>query len=315
MNRPYHVPVLAGEVVRWLDPQPGHIVVDATAGGGGHSLLLGQKIAPDGVLVAIDQDPAALVATQAKLHDLSPTIIPIQGNFRRIAELLDTHAIPGANGILLDLGVSSHQLDAGYRGFSFRQDAPLDMRMDPSGDVSARHLLAQADESEISRILLEWGEERWAVRIARFIVEAREKRPIETTGDLVEVVKAAVPRKAWPRDIHPATRTFQALRIAVNDELGALEEGLEGAISKLLPAGRLAVIAYHSLEDRIVKRTFLRLSGRCQCPPDRPACECGARREVEVVTRKPVTPGDEEIRENPRSRSAKMRVAERVGAP
>ncbi len=312
MTDAYHTPVLAGEVVRLLNPQPGHTVVDATAGGGGHALLLGQRLAPDGVLVVVDQDREALEATRARLHDLSPTIIPIQGNFRNLPALLDQHGIGMVHGVLLDLGVSSHQLDAGERGFSFRTDAPLDMRMDPTRGVPASELLNETDARELTRILSEWGEERWAARIARFIVEARNTQPVRTTGELADLVKAAIPRKAWPPDIHPATRTFQAIRIAVNDELGALEEGLEGAVSRLQPGGRIAVIAYHSLEDRIVKHAFQRFAGRCQCPPGLPVCRCGARRIVEIITRKPVLPDQIEVRQNPRARSARLRAAERV---
>jgi len=307
----FHTPVLAGEVVQFLRPAPGMTLVDATAGGGGHSALLAARIGPAGTLVMVDRDPAALEAAGARLADCEARIVRIQGNFRRLPELLRGAGIGEVDGILLDLGVSSHQLDTPERGFSFRFDAPLDARMNPGEGESAADILQRADVQQLRRILWEYGEERWAARIARRIVEQRVREPIRTTGQLAEIVKGAIPRKAWPRDIHPASRTFMALRIAVNDELGALQEALDGSAPLLRGGGRIAVISYHSLEDRIVKRTFQRLSGRCQCPPGLPICQCGASSILTVVTRRPVTPGEAEVRSNPRSRSARLRVAER----
>ena len=305
----YHVPVLAGEVVRLLDPGPQDTVVDCTAGGGGHARLLADRLDANGKLVAIDQDPAALEATRQNLQDSLPLVVVVQSNMRRLAALLDSIGVVGVNRVLLDLGVSSRQFDEPERGFSFRFDAPLDMRMNPEDGIPASELLIRLPERELTRIIREYGEESWAARIARLIKLAE---PIETTGQLAEVVKSAIPRKVWPREIHPATKTFQALRIAVNDELNALQETLDQAIQRLLVGGRIAVISYHSLEDRIVKQTFLRYSGRCQCPPQLPECRCGAVKQVEIITKKPVIPDAVEVARNPRARSAKLRVAERV---
>lgn len=312
MSANYHIPVLVDEVVRLLNPQPGQTLVDGTVGGGGHALRLGERLQPGGTLIAIDQDPEALEAARVRLQHLSLTIMCVSGNFRKMPELLDAQGVSEVDGILLDLGVSSHQLEAGARGFSFRVDAPLDMRMNPTIGRTAARLLAESDEREIARILWEYGEERWAARIAKRIVERRAREPVATTKQLADLVSATIPKRAQPRDIHPATRTFQALRIAVNDELSALEEALAGGVPRLKPGGRFAVIAYHSLEDRIVKQTFARLSGRCQCPSGLPVCRCGARRTVEIITRKPVTPTEAEVRQNPRARSAKLRVAEKI---
>ena len=306
----YHVPVLADEVVKLLEPAPSDIVVDCTAGGGGHALFLADRLDSTGALVAIDQDPAALVATRQKLQNALPKVVVVQSNMRRLAALLDSVGVDRVNRILLDLGVSSHQFDDPGRGFSFRFDAPLDMRMNPAEGQSARELLANSSERELTRIIREYGEEPWAARIAKLIKNARI--PIDTTGALSEIVKSAIPKRVWPRDINPATKTFQALRIAVNDELGALREALEQGIERLAVGGRIAVISYHSLEDRIVKQTFLRYSGRCQCPPQLPECRCGAVKQVEIVTRKPIGPDAAEIATNPRARSAKLRVAQRV---
>jgi len=312
MSAAYHTPVLADEIERLLNPQPGQTLIDGTLGGGGHALRLGERLQPGGLLIAIDQDPAALDAARARLQSLSLTIIYVHGNFRNMSDLMDACGVSESNGILLDLGVSSNQLDASERGFSFRADAPLDMRMNPTTGETAAQLLARLDAPEITRILRDYGEERWAARIARRIVEQRAREPITTTKQLAELVSAAIPKKAHPHHIHPATRSFQALRIAVNDELGALQEALETGIPRLAPGGRFAVICYHSLEDRIVKQTFARLSGKCQCPPGRPVCQCGARRIIEILTRRPITPTEAEIRQNPRARSAKLRVAEKV---
>jgi len=308
----YHTPVLAEEVVCLMDPKPGQTLVDATVGGGGHALLIGQRLAPNGTLVVIDQDASALEAATTTLQSLRLQVIPIQGNFRHLPALLDAVGVPIVHGIFLDLGVSSHQLDSAERGFSFRLDGPLDMRMNPAVGPPAQILVAQLDEQELTRILREYGQERWAARIAHFIVEQRKREPIQTTRQLAELVCAAIPQRAHPRNIHPATRTFQALRIAVNDELNALQEALDGGIPRLAPGGRIVVISYHSLEDRIVKQTFARFAGKCQCPPRWPICACGARQTIRILTRKPVVPSPEEISRNPRARSAKLRAAERV---
>lgn len=312
MTRPYHVPVLAEAAAQWLRPQPGQTFVDATAGGGGHARLLAQRLAPGGTLALIDRDPEALAAAGSALEGADVRTIAIHGNFREIAALLRSHSIERVEGALFDLGVSSHQLDAPERGFSFRADAPLDMRMDPTQGETAAQLLERMDEREIAQALYEYGEERWAARIARFIVEERRREPLKTTMQLAQLVQRAIPKAAQPKDIHAATKVFQALRILVNDELGALKEALSQTISLLAPGARMAVISYHSLEDRIVKETFLRLAGRCACPPGLPVCACGARSVIRILTRKPVIPDTAEIARNPRSRSARLRVAEKL---
>ncbi len=312
MTRPYHVPALAAEVTEWLNPQPGQTFVDATAGGGGHARLLAQRLAPGGTLALIDRDPEALAAAGAALEGTDVRTIAIHGNFREIAALLRQRSIERVEGALFDLGVSSHQLDEPGRGFSFRADAPLDMRMDPTQGETAAQLLERMDERAIAKALYEYGEERWAARIARFIVEERRTKPLKTTLQLAHLVQRAIPKAAQPSDIHAATKVFQALRILVNDELGALKEALSQTISLLAPGGRIAVIAYHSLEDRIVKETFLRQAGRCECPPGLPVCVCGARSVIRILTRKPVIPDTAETARNPRSRSARLRVAEKL---
>lgn len=312
MTRPYHVPVLAAEATEWLNPQPGQTFVDATAGGGGHARLLAQRLAPGGTLALIDRDPEALAAAGAVLEGTDVRAIAIHGNFRETAALLRQRSIERVEGALFDLGVSSHQLDEPGRGFSFRVDAPLDMRMDPTQGETAAQLLERMDERAIVKALYEYGEERWAARIARLIVEERRTKPLKTTLQLANLVQRAIPKAAQPSDIHAATKVFQALRILVNDELGALKEALSQTISLLAPGGRIAVIAYHSLEDRIVKETFLRQAGRCECPPGLPVCVCGARSVIRILTRKPVSPDMAETVRNPRSRSARLRVAEKL---
>jgi 16S rRNA (cytosine1402-N4)-methyltransferase len=313
MTAEYHTPVLADEVVRLLDPWPGQTMVDATLGGGGHALRIGARLQPGGTLIVIDQDPEALDAALVRLEPLSLTIIPIHSNFRKIAQLLDAYGIGQVHGITADLGLSSHQIEAAERGFSFRADGPLNMRMNPTEGETAAELLARLSERELTRILQEYGDERWAARIARFIVERRAREPLRTTRQLADLVYAAIPKKAHPRDIHPATRTFMALRMAVQDEPGALHDLLHDGVARLKPGGHIAIISYHSGEDRLVKQTFLRLSGRCACPPDFPECRCGARRIVDIITRKPVIPTEAERRQNPRARSARLRAARKVG--
>ncbi len=312
-----HTPVLLAEVTQHLSPHPGSIVVDCTLGGAGHAKRLVDLIAPTGILVGIDQDDAALEAASVALR-LGRQIPPaktvlVKGNFGDLDDVLVEARIPYADGVLMDLGVSSPQLDMAERGFSFKNDAPLDMRMDPGHQThTAAEVIADYTEADLARIIREFGEERWASRIAAFIVAARARRPIETTGELVDVIKAAVPASARRSGGHPAKKTFQALRIEVNDELGALERGLRAAIRWLAPKGRVAVISYHSLEDRIVKRVFTELASGCECPPDLPVCTCGRQPVVRILTRKAVVPGPQEIEENPRSRSAKLRVAEKL---
>lgn len=312
-----HTPVLLAEVTQQLSPQPGSIVVDCTLGGAGHAKRLVDLIKPTGILVGIDQDDAALdaAAVTLRLGQQEPPVktILLKGNFGDLDDLLVQAAVPFVDAVLMDLGVSSPQIDVPERGFSFKVDAPLDMRMDPGHQtLTAAEVIAAYDEADLARIIREFGEDRWASRIAAFITAARARRPIERTGQLVEIIKAAIPASARRSGGHPAKKTFQALRIEVNDELGVLERGLRAAIRWLSPGGRVAVISYHSLEDRIVKRVFSELSQGCTCPPGLPVCSCGNEPVVRVITRKAVVPSTSEIEENPRARSAKLRVAEKT---
>jgi len=320
----YHAPVLLTETLDLLHPQPGETMLDATLGGGGHSLEIAQRLSPGGTLIGLDRDPEALQVARARLQPLqdSVSIILVHTDFGKLETALNAQVggdVAFLDGTLFDLGVSSHQLDAA-RGFSFRRDEPIDLRMDttPGATRTGAELLAEASEAEIARILWEYGEERWARRIAHTLVEQRRKgSPVETTGRLAALVAESVPRAAWPRDIHVATRTFQALRIAVNDELGQLERGLKAALMRLKPGGRAVVLSYHSLEDRIVKQMFAKAAGRT---PSAPGYSPAAFQSTPIsdlprltlLTRKPVVPTETEIALNPRARSAKLRAAQRT---
>jgi 16S rRNA (cytosine1402-N4)-methyltransferase len=307
-----HTPVLLAEVTHYLSLKPGSIVVDCTLGGAGHAAQLARSIAPDGLLVGIDQDDAAIAAASITLRLGQQTIL-LKGNFGDLDRLLSDAKVPYVDGFLFDLGVSSPQLDLLERGFSYKGDAPLDMRMDPAaGGITAADVVNSYQESDLARVIREYGEERWASRIASFIAAARARRPVETTSQLVDVIKAAVPAAARKDGPHPARRTFQALRIEVNHELEVLDRALESAVRWLSPGGRVVVISYHSLEDRIVKQAFVRLSQTCTCPPDLPVCVCGAQPVLRVLTRRAVTPSADEVERNPRSRSAKLRAAEKL---
>jgi 16S rRNA (cytosine1402-N4)-methyltransferase len=311
-----HTPVLLAEVTQHLSPQPGSIVVDCTLGGAGHAKRLQDLMAPAGILVGIDQDDAALTAAASTLRlgqQESPVkTILLKGNFGDLDELLASAGIPYANGILFDLGVSSPQIDVAERGFSFKEDAPLDMRMNPGQQTTtAAEVIAAYDEADLARIIRDYGEERWASRIAAFIVATRARRPIATTGQLVEVIKAAIPASARRSGGHPAKKTFQALRIEVNGELSQLERGIRAAVRWLAPGGRIAVISYHSLEDRLVKGVFAENALGCTCPPDMPVCTCNTQPVLKLVTRRALVPSAEEVERNPRARSAKLRVAEK----
>lgn len=302
-----HASVLLAETVELLAPMPGEVFVDATLGLGGHTNALLETEATLRV-IGIDQDAEAMALARERLGSFGDRVEFRQGNFADIRKFVDS-----ADGILADLGVSSLQFDSGSRGFSFRFDAPLDMRMDPDGDdETGAELLERLSQEEIANLIYIYGEERFSRRIARRIVERRNTgSPVQTTKELSELVERSVPRK--PKDkIHPATKTFQALRIAVNRELEVLEGFLKDAIDLLNPNGRLAIISFHSLEDRMVKQAFLKASGKCQCPPRIPQCLCGAKREVEILTKKPITAGDEELDLNPRSRSAKLRAVRKL---
>jgi len=308
----FHKPVMLAEVLGFLNPQSGGTFIDCTLGGGGHALEIAKRVSPEGKLVGIDQDEEALQVAADYLADYKDNVILENGNFSEIASIARKLDVESVNGILMDLGVSSHQLDAPERGFSFRYDAPLDMRMDKSQPVDAAELVNSLAERNLAEYIFRYGEERWARRIAKFIVDRRGKQPIQTTGELVEIILAAVPSGARQTGIHPATRTFQALRIVVNRELEALEKGLDAAIDLLASGGRICVLSYHSLEDRIVKTAFAKHSGRCTCPSGLPICVCGAAKSINVLTKRPVMPSESEIRGNPRSRSAKLRAAEKV---
>ena len=308
----YHTPVMVGEVTTSLRLRPGTITVDGTVGGGGHAEAILENTAPDGILIGIDADIDALVAAEKRLARFGKRAILVKGNFAEMETILAVKKIGKVDGILLDLGVSSHQLDTAERGFSFSQEAPLDMRMDKDRAASASDLVNTLPWQELARIIRDYGEERMAGRIARTIVKERTNSPIRTTTDLAGVVVRALPRDAEHQRIHPATRTFQALRIAVNDELASLRKALADGMERLKPGARFSVISFHSLEDRIVKNAFRDGEKGCTCPPDLPVCACGGKPKLKVVTRKPVTPGDAEISDNPRARSAKLRTAERI---
>lgn len=307
-----HTTVLLNETIALVAPHAGGLYIDCTLGGGGHSERLLEASAPDGRVLGVDQDPAALEHATQRLARFGARFTAVRGNFRRIGELAPAHGFAAVDGIIFDLGVSSPQLDEAERGFSYRHDAPLDMRMDPSITVTARDLIHQLDEEALADILYRYGEERFSRRIARAIVERRRQRLIETTGQLAELVKSAIPAPARRSGPHPARRTFQALRIAVNDELGALEEALLGAFRLLKSGGRMAVITFHSLEDRIVKSTFSDWAKGCICPPDFPECRCGRTPQARLLVKKPVTAGEAELATNPRARSAKLRAVEKL---
>ncbi|WP_144744324.1 16S rRNA (cytosine(1402)-N(4))-methyltransferase RsmH [Enorma burkinafasonensis] len=311
-----HEPVMLREVLTALQLESGSVVCDCTLGGAGHSVEMARAIGEDGLLIGIDQDDMALAAATERLDREAPGTPHklLKGNFGDLDELLCRAEVPGVDGILFDLGVSSPQLDIPGRGFSYHEDAPLDMRMDPGNNpLNAAQVINTYNTADLTRILSIYGEEKFAPQIAREIVRRRETRPIETTGELVEAIKAAIPAAARRRaGHHPARKSFQAIRIEVNHELEVLERGLEAAVRWLNPGGRICVISYHSLEDRIVKRLFQELSQGCTCPPEIPVCVCGNVPILKVITRKPLVASAEEVERNPRARSAKIRVAERT---
>jgi 16S rRNA (cytosine1402-N4)-methyltransferase len=307
-----HLSVLPEEVIQFLNPHPGGVYLDGTLGGGGHAGLILEHCIPGGMLVGLDQDREALLAAGQRLAEFGTSARLVHGNFGELEQHLDRLGITVVDGFILDLGVSSHQLDSGCRGFSFQQDAPLDMRMDTSSGETAADLINTLSEPELERVIRDYGEERWAKRIAAFIVKARQTAPVVTTLQLVDIIKGAVPKAKWEERIHPATRTFQAMRIAVNHELENLEKGLRAALESLKPDGRGVVISFHSLEDRIVKHIFREYATGCTCPRNFPVCACNNKPRVRVLTGRPVTATDREIEINPRSRSAKLRAVERL---
>ena len=306
-----HEPVLLRETIDALKLVPNGYYVDCTVGGAGHSLGI-LSAEPSVRLIGIDQDPDALERAKYRLQRYSQQITLIHDNFRNLKDILVGLQISEVQGVMMDIGVSSPQLDHGERGFSYHQAARLDMRMDPANPLDAWTIVNTYSEEELTKIISQYGEERWASRISQFIVKKRAEEPIDTTTDLVDVIKAAVPAGARQGGPHPARRTFQALRIAVNDELGALKDALEQAVDVLKPGGRLAVITFHSLEDRIVKSYFQDLLGRCICPPSLPVCGCGQKAIVRLVNRKPIMASHSELEKNPRARSAKLRVVEKL---
>lgn len=309
-----HKPVMLDECIDYLNIRVNGVYVDATLGGAGHSSEILKRLGPGGLLIGIDQDQEAIQAARQKLE-----IVQTQGryvlyhtNFENIREVIEMQKLKAVDGVLMDLGVSSYQLDEGERGFSYQQDAPLDMRMNKSEKMDAAWVVNNLSREELTRIIREYGEEKWASRIAEFIVKSREVQKITTTGQLVDIIKAAIPAAARREGPHPAKRTFQAIRIAVNRELEVLEKTLREIIDFLNPGGRLAVITFHSLEDRIVKQIFKDKAQGCICPGDFPQCVCGRTPEIRLMTKKPVTPSKEELERNPRARSAKLRVAEKL---
>ncbi|HBD63200.1 MAG TPA: 16S rRNA (cytosine(1402)-N(4))-methyltransferase [Clostridiales bacterium] len=305
-----HTSVLLDESIEGLNIRKGGIYVDATLGGGGHTEEI-LKRAIEGRVIGIDQDDYAIERATGKLKGYG-NFTAVKSNFSQIDEVLDNLDIEKVDGILFDLGVSSFQLDIPERGFSYNNDMPLDMRMDKSRTTTARHIVNGYEEHELSRILWEYGEEKWAARIAKFIVQEREQEFIETTGQLVSIIKKAIPKQVRQEGSHPAKRTFQAIRIEVNRELEILEEAIKVAVDRLNPGGRICMITFHSLEDRIVKNTYADLNKDCICPPEFPKCMCDHRRKLKIITKKPIVPSGNEVGENHRAHSAKLRIGERV---
>ncbi|MCF0149028.1 MAG: 16S rRNA (cytosine(1402)-N(4))-methyltransferase RsmH [Clostridium sp.] len=306
-----HVSVLLNECIEGLNIKENGIYVDGTLGGGGHSSEILKNLSDEGLLIGIDQDKDALKAASNRLQNYK-NVKYVHNNFYNIDSILNELEIEKIDGMLMDLGVSSYQLDTGDRGFSYMQDAPLDMRMNRDNQLSAYEVVNDYEEEEIYRIIRDYGEEKFAKRIAKFIVENREKKKIETTLELVEIIKAAIPAKARREGPHPAKRTFQAIRIEVNSELSILNKAIEDGVNRLNKGGRMAIITFHSLEDRIVKLKFKELATACTCPKEFPICVCGGTAKVKIISRKAIDPSKEEVEENPRSRSAKLRVIERI---
>ena len=306
-----HISVLLNECLEGLNIKEDGIYVDGTLGGAGHSSEILKRLSNEGRLIGIDQDTDALKAAKERLKNYS-NVTFVHSNFSSIENVLNNLNIDGVDGILMDLGVSSYQLDEGERGFSYMKDAPLDMRMNRDNDFSAYNVINEYSEEDLYRIIRDYGEEKFARRIARFIVENRQEKNIETTLELVEIIKSAIPAKARREGPHPAKRTFQAIRIEVNSELSILNKTIEDGVGKLNKGGRMAIITFHSLEDRIVKNKFRDLAVSCRCPKEFPVCVCGEKAKVKIISRKAIEPTKEEVEINPRSRSAKLRVIEKL---
>lgn len=306
-----HISVLLNECIEGLNIKENGIYVDGTLGGGGHSSHIAAKLTT-GRLIGIDQDTDAIQAASKRLEPYKNVFTAVHSNFYNVREVLDNLGIEKADGFLLDLGVSSYQLDEADRGFSYMHDAPLDMRMNRENEYSAWNVVNEKSEKELNDIIFKYGEEKWAKRIAQFIVQERAIKPIETTYELVEVIKKAVPKGARRDGPHPAKRTFQAIRIEVNGELAILDKTVDDMVASLNHGGRLCIITFHSLEDRIIKNAMKRHENPCVCPPEFPVCVCGKKPDGKVITRKPILPSDEELELNPRSRSAKLRILERI---
>lgn len=312
LTRPGHLPVMTVEVIKHLVTRPEGIYVDATLGLGGHTKAILESTGCKSLLIGLDVDEEALTIAREYLSKYNGHVIFRNSNFSDIDKVLESLEISEVDGIVADLGMSSFQIDSSERGFSFMKDEPLDMRMDARLRFTAYDLVNEMGTDEISKVLKMYGEEKWAKRIAKRIVEKRKDKPIETSAELAMLVSDAIPKKFHPHRIHPATKTFQALRIAVNNELDNIKDFIEKAVSRLRVGGRLVVISFHSLEDRIVKNLFQSMSSPCVCPPGLPRCGCGKKKVLKILTRSPLVPGEEEILNNPRARSAKMRVGERV---
>lgn len=309
----HHVPVLLNEVIEALAIRPNGIYADATMGGAGHSEAIVSRLG-EGRLIGFDRDEEAIAASRRRLAPFADKVTYVNENFKNVKNVLSELGVSGLDGALMDLGVSSHQLDEGERGFSYQADAPLDMRMDRRKSFSAYDVVNTYSAEQLEKIIRSYGEERWAKRIAEFIAEERKNGAVQTTGQLVEIIKKAVPKGARRDGPHPAKRTFQAIRIEVNGELAFLEQAVKDFVQCLNPGGRLAVITFHSLEDRIVKNTFAELASGCTCPKEFPVCVCGGKPQGKIITRKPITAAEEELEQNPRARSAKLRIFEKTAA-
>lgn len=307
-----HKPVLLNECICNLNIKPNGIYLDGTLGGAGHSLEIAKLLNDEGTLIGIDRDMTAINVSRSRLSDVKPTVNLVNDNYKNIKDVLSNLNITGVDGILLDLGVSSYQLDTPERGFSYRFDAPLDMRMNTNDELTAEYVVNQYTKEDLIRIFRDYGEEKWAVRIADFIVDRRKNAPIKTTFELVDVIKAAVPAGARIEGGHPAKRIFQAIRIEVNGEIESLKKAIFDAIDVLNPKGRICIISFHSLEDRIVKDVFNESAKGCTCPPDFPKCVCNKKKTVKILSKKPIISTEDELSDNLRAHSAKLRVAEKI---